>query len=85
MTPKGDSLANPEAKAMALVVPHAVDSIDRAVSLDDFGIAIDVDLDRVKIEPDLIDIRLEPYELEARRMGILMQLCVACCKRLAAR
>jgi hypothetical protein len=62
MTPKGDSLANPEAKAMALVVPHAVDSIDRAISLYDFGIAIVVDLDRAKIEPDLIDIHLEPCE-----------------------
>jgi hypothetical protein len=43
--------------------PHAVDSIDRAISLYDFGIAIDVHLDRAKIEPDLIDIHLEPCEL----------------------
>ena len=47
---------------MALVFPQAVDSIDRATSLDDFGIAIDVDLDRANIEPDLTDIRLEPCE-----------------------
>jgi hypothetical protein len=47
---------------MASMFPRAVDSIDRATSLYDFGIAIDVDLDRAKIEPDLIDIHLEPCE-----------------------
>ena len=48
---------------MALVFPHAVEPIDRTISLYDFGIAIDVDLDRAKIEPELIDIHLEPCEL----------------------
>jgi hypothetical protein len=38
---------------MALVFPHAVEPIDRTISLYDFGIAIDVDLDRAKIEPEL--------------------------------
>jgi hypothetical protein len=53
----------PNRLEMASMLPHAVEPIDRTISLYDFGIAIDVDLDRAKIEPELIDIHLEPCEL----------------------
>jgi hypothetical protein len=56
---------------MASMLPQAVDSIDRTINLYDFGIAIDVDLDRAKIEPDLIAIHLEPCEL----MTVIRSMC----------
>jgi hypothetical protein len=50
---------------MALVLPDIVDSVDRAIKLDDFGIAKDIDRDGAKIEPNLPDVHTETCELMA--------------------